>query len=605
MQIQQIHVEGFGTLSNTRLSPLGSGLTILYGNNGTGKTTVLEFVRGVLCGFNHSRRLRLLPPIKEGTPGGSLTIQTSQGEFDVIRHARTDGSDTLAILQQQGSKNDVSHLRQTIQDLDEQAIRSLFMVSGYDALNLNGMAHLAQRYGIELQTQRSSATWISPRIEELQTERSALYHLANSEGELAQLDQRRDQLTSSLQNVRLVQQKAITEWRNAIQELKFRLDRLRRESNWLIQEQGAVESDLTETQTRLWSTRETVVEEQETVEQIVPKPAAQWKAEIAEIDREIANAQQVLRDLAGSRMEISVTKAGLAGAETPDPAVTFDRQRSALSTMEIQTGKLLELASQLKAASECLCGARSESLEQVTQELRSQIWFLCQELSRQQTAQQQWLLQTQREGVDGCEQELTRQIRRLRIRRDELLQRHTSSTSEQIHFQTKHESEWCRCEGHEQALQHGDLEPEFMTTTQVVTRTRTVLTSAARPGDAELERALKERLNQLFQQSQQALSRLRELEAELVRLQQTPPDLSQDHTIQNLRNELELVNQQLANGRATWHSLKWTETILEQTQSRLHVEVIPTVIQEASALLSKMTSGRSTGVRFDADEAEM
>jgi len=604
MQIRQIHVEGFGTLSQCRLSPLGGGLNVIYGNNGSGKTTTLELIRGVLCGFDQARRFRLLPPLNAGNPGGSLTLDVAGNSLNVIRHSRADASDTLAISQHHGSVSAVSELRQAIDSLDEQVIRTLFMVSGYEAVNLTGLVKLALRDNIELQTRVSSAGWITPRLETVQKERKQLFQVAIPQGDLPHLEQTRQKLKGELQRARDNQQRAIADWQQRLSAIARQLEQFRAESHWLKQERHAVESDLTEVQTRLWSSRAVQIEEQETIEQAVAAPPALWKKEIAEIDREIANAQQVLRDLAGSRMELSVTKAGLAGSEVPDAEVTFERQRTALAAMEGQTDRLLKIAARLKSASECLCGTRSSSLEDAAEELRSQIWLLCQELSRQQTAQQQWVLQTQREGVDGCELELTRQIRRLRIRRDELLQRHTSTASEQVAYRTLHESSWCQCEGHAAAACAIHDEPAFVTQPQVIIRTRTEWVSDARPGDAAWELKLKDRIQTLREDRSVCETEIERLERELDRLRCTGPESARDGQVQSLRNELALIEQQLQDGQQRWQALKLTETVLERTRDRLNVEIVPEVIQDASALLSRMTSGRFTGFRFDPQTEE-
>ncbi|SFH69880.1 DUF4332 domain-containing protein [Planctomicrobium piriforme] len=605
MQIQQINVEGFGTLSRCRLGLSETGLTVVYGVNGAGKTTLLEFIRGVLCGFDHARQLRLLPPLKEGTPGGAMTVRTERGRFDVIRHARADGSDTLAITLQQGTPDDVTRLRQSLKTMPEKAIRTLFMVGGYDAHSLSAMVKLAIEQGIELVSRRASAAWMTERIRGVAQERNTLFQTIPPQGELAALELRRQRLQASLDSARLAQQQRMAGWQHSLQNLEVRLERLRTESAWLVQELHAVESDLTETQTRLWSTCETVIQEVETVARTVAVAAPEWTVQIAEIDQEIAHAQQVLRDLAGSRHALSLTKAGLAGSETPEPEVTFARQRSALSEMESQTTKLEALAERLKHTSQCICGPQSVAIESTVQSLREQIWLICQELGRQQSVHQQWLVQSQREGVDRCELELTRQIQRLRLRREELLQRHATTPVSRIAHRTQHETLGCICDGHEQAIADHETVGHVVSTPQVIVRARTVTTSAALPGDEAQERILQERRQQLRQQWLEAKNRVRVCEDELQNLQRGGPEMADDRSVQTLRNDLELVEVQLSRGCEQWQQLALVEAVLQRTQQRLNVEIASPVIDHASALLSQMTSGRYVCFRYSTELQEL
>ncbi|WP_437193091.1 DUF4332 domain-containing protein [Planctomicrobium sp. SH527] len=597
MQIQQINVEGFGTLSHCQISPLESGLTVVYGMNGSGKTTLLEFVRGVFSGYDHARQLNLLPPLNSGNPGGSLTLRLPEGQVEVIRHARAEGEDTLAFAVRHELANVAADVRKSINRLPEQLIRTLFMVSGYESHSLANLVQVAREYGIELASKRTATTWLNSRIHALQQQRANLYQTIVPQGTLAQLQDQHKHLTAKWEEAKQGQQTRIAGWQNAIERLRLRIQRLQTEASWLAQELHAAESDLTEVQTRLWSRKEAVVEEQETIEQIALLEDPEWKLQIAELDQEITNAQQVLRDLANSRMKLSVTKAGLVGSEVPDIDITFHRQRTALAELESQADQLASIAEKLKSASECLCGTKSSSLETAVQQIRNQVWLLCQELSRQQSAQQQWLLQTQREGVDDCESELISQIRILRLRREEIVRTNAIHIEDQIPFRNNHESAWCECGAHAAAAQHLPSCKRIVTP-QIITHLKTIIVSGALPGDAEAEKTLLARHYQLRSQWLDAVKRLRDARAELETLEQGGPEIAADRTVQNDRNELSLLDQQIEEGRQQWQTLKLVEGLLERTQSKLNTEVIAPVIKEASALLARMTSERYTGFRF-------
>ena len=81
MRIKDIQVDGFGVWNNLKLEELPPGVTVLYGPNEAGKTTLMQFVRTVLYGFSPLRRNRYLPPVFGGKPGGRVRVSDGSGEF--------------------------------------------------------------------------------------------------------------------------------------------------------------------------------------------------------------------------------------------------------------------------------------------------------------------------------------------------------------------------------------------------------------------------------------------------------------------------------------------------------------------------------------------
>ena len=70
MRIGELHIDGFGTWKDLSLGEFGDGVTVVYGPNEAGKTTLMQFIRTVLYGFNPYRRQRYLPPLRGGQPVG-------------------------------------------------------------------------------------------------------------------------------------------------------------------------------------------------------------------------------------------------------------------------------------------------------------------------------------------------------------------------------------------------------------------------------------------------------------------------------------------------------------------------------------------------------
>ena len=99
MRITALQVDGFGRFADRSFGPLERPVTVFYGPNEVGKSTLLEFVRRVLFGFPDGRsRANPYPPLSGGRHGGRVTIATTAGELITIQRTsgRGDGPVTLS-----------------------------------------------------------------------------------------------------------------------------------------------------------------------------------------------------------------------------------------------------------------------------------------------------------------------------------------------------------------------------------------------------------------------------------------------------------------------------------------------------------------------------
>ena len=129
MRITALEVDGFGVWSGLKLDQFGDDLTVIYGPNEAGKTTLMQFIRSVLYGFSPERR-RYLPPVHGGTAGGSLAVNSSEGRFEISRHL-ADGSSTaeeLVVWAADGTRQGEHVLRTLLSSLDEVIFRNVFAV---------------------------------------------------------------------------------------------------------------------------------------------------------------------------------------------------------------------------------------------------------------------------------------------------------------------------------------------------------------------------------------------------------------------------------------------------------------------------------------------
>ena len=95
MRIQQIHVEGFGHFHQYTFDPILGPVTVYYGPNEAGKSTLLAYIRAILFDFPHQYN-KHYRPTAGGAHGGRLTIHDSAGDrFIVERFAGAQGGLTV------------------------------------------------------------------------------------------------------------------------------------------------------------------------------------------------------------------------------------------------------------------------------------------------------------------------------------------------------------------------------------------------------------------------------------------------------------------------------------------------------------------------------
>jgi uncharacterized protein YhaN len=91
MQIREIHIERFGKFSNCRVGSVSPGVNVVYGRNEFGKTTLLEFIRWILFGFEKKRKgMNAYTPVAGGEHSGTLMCEMANGERVFI--SRTGGT---------------------------------------------------------------------------------------------------------------------------------------------------------------------------------------------------------------------------------------------------------------------------------------------------------------------------------------------------------------------------------------------------------------------------------------------------------------------------------------------------------------------------------
>ncbi|PQO42387.1 AAA family ATPase [Blastopirellula marina] len=129
MQLNQIQIDGFGVWHDLSVEQLSPTITVMFGHNEAGKSTLLHFLRTMLYGQEPDLERRYLPPIHGGEPGGALRVVGEMGRFKVVRRFNHDGSsEQVWIETNEGSRQSRAQLDALLEGVDRLTYSNIFAV---------------------------------------------------------------------------------------------------------------------------------------------------------------------------------------------------------------------------------------------------------------------------------------------------------------------------------------------------------------------------------------------------------------------------------------------------------------------------------------------
>ena len=131
MKVKDLHIDGFGVWTGLSVDSLPDTMTLFYGPNEAGKTTVMQFLRAMLYGFTTDRREKYLPPVHGGTPGGAVRVTGPGGGYQIRRHLQmtsTSEVGQLTVTGQDGLAQGQHRLSMLLGQIDEAIFTNVFAI---------------------------------------------------------------------------------------------------------------------------------------------------------------------------------------------------------------------------------------------------------------------------------------------------------------------------------------------------------------------------------------------------------------------------------------------------------------------------------------------
>ena len=128
MRLSELYLDGFGHFHQQAIGPTAGAVTVLYGPNEAGKSTLLAFIRAILFGFPRAYNNHY-PPLVGGRHGGRIVMNDDAGaSFVVERYAGSRGG--LNVASAEGpSANSEALLRRLTGNATPDLFRNVFAFS--------------------------------------------------------------------------------------------------------------------------------------------------------------------------------------------------------------------------------------------------------------------------------------------------------------------------------------------------------------------------------------------------------------------------------------------------------------------------------------------
>ena len=201
MKIKDVQIDGFGVWSGLHVDSMPEVMTVFYGPNEAGKTTLMQFLRTMFYGFTADRRNRYMPPIHGGRPGGAIRVTGPGGGYEITRRATMNEAGvagTLSVTGADGLTQGQHRLSMLLGQVDESIFTNVFAIGLRELQELSTLDDTAA--ADELYKLSSGLDRVS-LVDVIRQLRTARTHLVNSSeaGQVPQLMLRREKLKDEIE----------------------------------------------------------------------------------------------------------------------------------------------------------------------------------------------------------------------------------------------------------------------------------------------------------------------------------------------------------------------------------------------------------------------
>lgn len=204
MKIKDAQIDGFGVWTGMTVDGLPDTMSVFYGPNEAGKTTLMQFLRTMFYGFTPERRQRYLPPVYSGKPGGAIRVTGPGGGYEISRHAQLDqGGVTgqLSVTGSDGLSQGQHRLSMLMGSIDETIFTNVFAIGLRELQELSTLDDTSaadELYKLSSGLDRVSLVDVT---RQLRAARSQVVGLTPEAGQVQQLMLKREKLRDEIDSL--------------------------------------------------------------------------------------------------------------------------------------------------------------------------------------------------------------------------------------------------------------------------------------------------------------------------------------------------------------------------------------------------------------------
>ena len=223
MKLTDVQLDAFGVWSDLRLRDLSPRCTVFYGPNEAGKTTVLEFVRGVLYGFDAASRARYLTAVVQNGLGGEaaggalVVVDEEERRLTIRRRQAVDSFAEVVTIEtaDEGELDSELSLRQLLHDVDETTFENIFAIGLGELQELGTLDDLEAAKWLYNLTAGLDRVSLSDVLDELEHSRDRMKGVDGGPSTLSRLEQRCLKLREGVAELAGMSEHTANCWRRA------------------------------------------------------------------------------------------------------------------------------------------------------------------------------------------------------------------------------------------------------------------------------------------------------------------------------------------------------------------------------------------------------
>ena len=201
MRLHKLYIDGFGHFRDQTMGPFDRNLTVLYGPNEAGKSTLLAFIRAILFGFPTRGRDEFYPPIAGGRHGGRITLIDDEGARYVLERFAGPHGGRYTLRNESGDRNgDPAALQRLTGHVTLDLFSNVFAFS-LDEIQNEGLMNDSEVAG-RLYSAGMGASGLPKLVEGLASRREDLFRPRGSAQKIAALLRQLEDVDDLLRAVR-------------------------------------------------------------------------------------------------------------------------------------------------------------------------------------------------------------------------------------------------------------------------------------------------------------------------------------------------------------------------------------------------------------------